>query len=263
MANQVNVNTTTNQVTVTQGNTQIVTVTAQGPQGVKGDTGAGLSAPFTGSAIVSGSMDVIGRTSIGGPTFITGSTIISGSTSTIISDSTIITGSTTITGSAIVTGSLNVSGGITGSIHPAFELTPIIEYLDTRVELSSNTVTPAQFVDADGTVTQCDVVRFQPAFFAPQPEGFPPLEKHDFQYYVNGVLMPHTTVREIVELSNARVEVAFIRDSVGFTIQSTDVVTAIGRFDPNAFSSGFSNGFSRHVYSMVSSLLTLVLNKRT
>ena len=75
--------------------------------------------------------------------------------------------------------------------------------------------------------------------------------------------MPHTTVREIVELSNARVEVAFIRDSVGFTIQSTDVVTAIGRFDPSAFSSGFSNGFSRHVYSMVSSLLTLVLNKRT
>ena len=36
MPNQVNVNTTTNQVTVTQGVTQIVTVTAQGPQGVKG-----------------------------------------------------------------------------------------------------------------------------------------------------------------------------------------------------------------------------------
>jgi len=55
MANQVNVNTTTNQVTVTQGVTQIVTVTAQGPQGIQGNDGPGLSTPFSGSAIITGS----------------------------------------------------------------------------------------------------------------------------------------------------------------------------------------------------------------
>jgi len=262
MPNQVNVNTTTNQVTVTQGVTQIVTVTAQGPQGVKGDTGPGLSAPFTGSAIISGSMDMIGRTSIGGPTFITGSTIISGSTTTIISDSTIITGSTTITGSTVITGSLSVSGGITGSISPSLELTPIIEYLDTKVERETSDVSQTSFTDATGNVTLVEAAIFESAKFATQPSGFPPIEKHDFQYFINGVLIPHSKVHVISELSGARVGVYFNRDLLGYTLESTDVITVIGKFNPSAFSSGFSNGFSRHVYSMVTDLVTLIFNKR-
>ena len=63
MANQVNVNTTNNQVTVTQGTTQIVTVSAQGPQGTQGPAGvAGPSGSIakTGSFATTGSNSIIG-----------------------------------------------------------------------------------------------------------------------------------------------------------------------------------------------------------
>jgi hypothetical protein len=100
MASQVNVNTTNNQVTVTQGTTQIVTVSAQGPQGVQGPVGAtgpSGSIPNTGSFATTGSNSFIGNQ------IITGSLIISGSSTF------------TNIGPAIFSGSLNITEGITGS----------------------------------------------------------------------------------------------------------------------------------------------------
>ena len=76
MANQVNVNTTNNQVTVTQGTTQIVTVSAQGPQGTQGP--AGVAGP-SGSIANTGSFATTGSNSFIGDQIITGSLIISGS----------------------------------------------------------------------------------------------------------------------------------------------------------------------------------------
>jgi hypothetical protein len=193
-------------------------------------------------------MDMIGRTSIGGPTFITGSTIISGSTTTIISDSTIITGSTTITGSAVITGSLNVSGGITGSIGPSFDLTPIMKYIDTRVEHESS------------NIISSTTVRFNEARFATAPIGFPPPRKYDFQYYINGVLIPHSNVISIIQTSISVIEIVFDTSLLGYTLESGDIVSVIGKFNSSAFSSGFSNGFSSHAYSFVLQSKTLIFN---
>jgi len=268
MANQVNVNTTTNQVNVTQGVTQIVTVTAQGPQGIQGNDGPGLSTPFSGSAIITGSLEVTGSTSFIGPTSIEGDTVITGSLT--VSGSNTFTnigplsqsGESTFNGDTVITGSLSVSGGITGSISPSLELTPIIEYLDTKVERQTSDVSQTSFTDAVGNVTLVEAAIFESAKFATQPLGFPPIEKHDFQYFINGVLIPHSSVHRIDELSGARVGVYFDRGLLGDTLESTDVITVIGKFNPSAFSSGFSNGFSRHVYSMVTDLVTLIFNKR-
>jgi hypothetical protein len=100
MSNQINVNTTTNQVTVTQGTTQIVTVAAQGPAGPQGAIGpAGPS----GSTVDTGSFATTGSNSFIGDQIITGSLIISGSSTF------------TNIGPAIFSGSLNITEGITGS----------------------------------------------------------------------------------------------------------------------------------------------------
>ena len=107
MANQVNVNTTNNQVTVTQGTTQIVTVSAQGPQGVQGPVGAtgpSGSIPNTGSFATTGSNSFIGNQ------IITGSLIISGSSTFTNIGPASFSGSTSITGSLNVTGSIIISG---------------------------------------------------------------------------------------------------------------------------------------------------------
>ena len=107
MANQVNVNTTNNQVTVTQGATQIVTVSAQGPQGVQGPVGAtgpSGSIPNTGSFATTGSNSFIGNQ------IITGSLIISGSSTFTNIGPASFSGSTSITGSLNVTGSIVISG---------------------------------------------------------------------------------------------------------------------------------------------------------
>jgi hypothetical protein len=100
MANQVNVNTTNNQVTVTQGTTQIVTVSAQGPQGIQGPAGA---AGPSGSVANTGSFATTGSNSFIGDQIITGSLIISGSSTF------------TNIGPAVFSGSLNITEGITGS----------------------------------------------------------------------------------------------------------------------------------------------------
>ena len=81
MANQVNVNTTNNQVTVTQGTTQIITVSAQGPQGIQGPTGvAGPSGSVanTGSFATTGSNIFVGDQIISGSLNITSSFTASG-----------------------------------------------------------------------------------------------------------------------------------------------------------------------------------------
>lgn len=264
--NTVTVNTTSGNVTVTKPETEIVTVNNQGPQGVPGNDGPGLSTPFSGSAIITGSLEITGSTSFIGPTSIDGGTAITGSLT--VSDSfTSVgpfsqSGESTFNGDTVITGSLSVSGGITGSISPSLELTPIIEYLDTKIERQTSDVSQTSFTDAIGNVTLTEAAIFESAKFATQPSGFPPIEKHDFQYFINGVLIPHSIVHVISELSGARVGVYFNRDLLGYTLESTDVITVIGKFNPSAFSSGFSNGFSRHVYSMVTDLVTLIFNKR-
>ena len=224
MPNQLDVSVTENQVNITQGVTQIVTVTSQGPQGPVGPI------PNTGSFALTGSNEFVGDQTI------TGSLTVSGSSTF------------TNIGPAVFSGSLEVTGGITGSIGPSFDLTPIMKYIDTRVEHESN------------NIISSTTVRFNEARFASAPIGFPPPRKYDFQYYINGVFIPHSNVTSITQTSISVIEIVFDTSLLGYTLESGDVVSVIGKFNSSAFSSGFSNGFSSHAYNFVPQPKTLIFN---
>jgi hypothetical protein len=224
MPNQLDVSITENQVNVTQGVTRIVTVTSQGPQGPIGPI------PNTGSFALTGSNEFVGDQTI------TGSLTVSGSSTF------------TNIGPAVFSGSLEVTGGITGSIGPSFDLTPIMKYIDTRVEHESS------------NIISSTTVRFNEARFATAPIGFPPPRKYDFQYYINGVLIPHSNVISIIQTSISVIEIVFDTSLLGYTLESGDIVSVIGKFNSSAFSSGFSNGFSSHAYSFVLQSKTLIFN---
>ena len=99
MANKVNINTTDNNISVTQENTKIITVASLGPQGHKGETGPiGLTGP-TGPSGSQGPSGLQGPSGSQGPP---GNTIDTGSLAT--------TGSNIFIGDQTITGSLTVSG---------------------------------------------------------------------------------------------------------------------------------------------------------
>ena len=233
MPNQLDVSVTENQVNITQGVTQIVTVTSQGPQGPVGPI------PNTGSFAITGSDVIFNDITADGDTFTNGFTNV-GPLSQL--------GLSTFNGSTILSGSLEVTGGITGSIGPSFDLTPIMKYIDTRVEHESN------------NIISSTTVRFNEARFASAPIGFPPPRKYDFQYYINGVFIPHSNVTSITQTSISVIEIVFDTSLLGYTLESGDVVSVMGKFNSSAFSSGFSNGFSSHAYNFVPQPKTLIFN---
>jgi hypothetical protein len=123
-----------------------------------------------------------------------------------------------------------------------------MKYIDTRVEHESS------------NIISSTTVRFNEARFATAPIGFPPPRKYDFQYYINGVLIPHSNVISIIQTSISVIEIVFDTSLLGYTLESGDIVSVIGKFNSSAFSSGFSNGFSSHAYSFVLQSKTLIFN---
>jgi hypothetical protein len=206
-----------------------------GPQGPKG----GFETAFEGDA------GIIGSLNIDGNQLITGSLTVSGSGTLENIGPFNQTGISTLVGETVISGSLNVTGGITGSIGPSLVLNPIVEYLNTHVTFESNNFT------SDSTV------RVLEASFATVPTGFAPINKFDFQYYINGVLIPPSRISSIVD-NSTNVDITFNTGLLGFVLDSNDLVTVSGKFKPNGFNTAFSSGFGAHVYNFVSEKSTLV-----
>jgi hypothetical protein len=209
-----------------------VIVKANGVVGPPGPSG-GFEKNFIGDAGISGSLTV------------SGSLFISGSGTFTNVGPLSQTGTSTFNGTTILSGSLEVTGGITGSIGPSHVLNPIVEFLNTRVTFESN------------NFTSNSTVRIPEASFATVPTGFPIINKFDFQYYINGILVPQSRVSNIVD-NGTNVEITFNTGLLGFVLDSNDLVTVTGKFKPNGFSAGFSSGYSAHVYDFVSEKSTLV-----
>ena len=215
-----------------------VIVKAGGVVGPRGPRGS-FETAFVGDAGISGSL------SIHGQQIITGSLTVSGSGTLNNIGPFTQNGISTLTGETTISGSLIVTGGITGSIGPSLVLNPIVEYLNTNVTFESN------------NFTSDSVVRVLEASFAVVPTGFPPINKFDFQYYVNGLLIPPSRISSIID-NGTNVDITFNTTLLGFVLDSNDLVTVTGKFKSDAFATGFSSGYSAHVYNFVSEKSTLV-----
>jgi hypothetical protein len=151
--------------------------------------------------------------------------------------------------------------GISG---PTFALNTILEYLNTNVTIESNNIQSDTTFRLDG------------ATFLSVPSGFPALTKFNFQYFINGILIPPKNVTSISQNLNPSpfndgfdagfgvdpgpfTEVVFNTDLLGFTLESGDTVVVIGKFNPSSYSSGFSNGFGYFTGDFVSETSTLIL----
>ena len=172
--------------------------------------------------------------------------------------------------------------GPAGPSGPTLALNYIIEYLNTRVTHESD------------TIISSTTVRFNEAAFKPIPSGFPALTKFDFEYFINGVLIPPSYVVSITEhtdsnpyssgfsagygqIVNDFVDIVFDTNLLGFDLQTGtnpyspgfnngfnpastgDLVVVIGKFNSDPYNSGFSNGFNPG-YNLVSETTTLVFD---
>ena len=99
--------------------------------------------------------------------------------------------------------------------------------------------------------------------FASVPTGFPPLTKSDFRYYINGVFIQPSNVVSLTD-TGTYCEVVFNTSSMGYSLETGDNLTIIGKFNPYpfpGFNSGFSSGFNSVLppeYNFVSSSSILI-----
>ena len=152
--------------------------------------------------------------------------------------------------------------GPAGPAGPTLALNYIIEYLNTRVTHESD------------TIISSTTVRFNEAAFKTIPTGFPALTKFDFEYFINGVLIPPSYVVSITsnvdtnpyssgfsagfgQIVNDFVDIVFDTSLLGFNLESDDLVVVIGKFNSDPYNSGFSNGFNPG-YNLVTEDTTLI-----
>ena len=130
--------------------------------------------------------------------------------------------SITISGTDLVAGSSNSStifeGGNVNVTIPATS-TQDLSYLSINVSKTaiSKTSNTATFT----------------ATFAQPPDGssLPATSKTNFVFYVNGVFIPVDYVDSFIEGGDGSCQVQFDTDGLGYVLESTDEVTAIGKFN--------------------------------
>lgn len=153
--------------------------------------------------------------------------------------------------------------GPAGPSGPTLALNYIIEYLNTRVTHESD------------TIISNTTARFNEASFKTIPSGFPILTKFDFEYFINGILIPPSQVVSITSnvdtnpyssgyssgygpAVNDFVDIVFDTNQIGYELESDDLVVVIGKFQTDPFTRGFSSGFSTTIYNLVTEDTTLI-----
>jgi len=220
-------------VEITQPITNVVTVNTIGPQGPVGPQGDSVLTRISESLYATTS-----SLEITGSIYVTDSVEASSFTGSFSGDHT-----------GFFSGSFSGSGADLSDIPPSaiidkYPLNSIIIYLNTNVTLESTQVVSDNTMYVTGSFTSV-------------PTGFPSLTKNDFIYYINGVSIAPSNVVSITD-NSSYCEVIFNTASIGYSLENGDTLTIIGKFNPNAFSSGFSSGFSSYTYDLVpsSSILT-------
>jgi hypothetical protein len=112
-----------------------------------------------------------------------------------------------------VVSSNNIINNITnGSVDPA-----ALTYLNTNKSLNASAI---------GTPNNAN---FGGAAFLPAPSGFPATSKDNFSFFINGQYVDPLAVISFTD-SGASCTLILDVDQLGFSIQTTDIVTAIGKF---------------------------------
>jgi hypothetical protein len=93
---------------------------------------------------------------------------------------------------------------------------------NTLIYLNTNKALQATTVSAPNIATF-------PATFLTAPTGLPPTNSNSFSFYVNGQLIEPNAITSFVEVSGNSV-LTINTSNLGFTLQSTDEVVAIGKF---------------------------------
>jgi len=79
------------------------------------------------------------------------------------------------------------------------------------------------------TVTAPDKAVFSGSFLT-APAGLPATSATSFSYYINGQLVEPNAVISFIDLGNGTCALEINTTELGFTLQSTDEVVAIGKF---------------------------------
>ena len=97
--------------------------------------------------------------------------------------------------------------------------------LDNNILVYLNTNKPllATSIPTDSTAT------FAAAFLT-APDGFPPVDKTSFTYFVNGQLVEPDAVDDFVDNGDGTCTLILNTTRLGFVLESTDEVVAIGKF---------------------------------
>ena len=147
-------------------------------------------------------------------------------------------------------GNVGDSESLPGSLGPQYPLNSTVIYLNIDTVLESTQVISNDTIHVVGS-------------FASVPTGFPSLTKNDFRYYINGVFIQPSNVVSLTD-TKTHCEVVFNTSSMGYSLETGDNLTIIGKFNPSSFSgfsSGFSSGFNSGLspeYNFVSSSSILI-----
>jgi len=96
--------------------------------------------------------------------------------------------------------------------------TQILEYLALNVTVNADTITAA-YADFNGVQ-----IATSPGGTIPNPD------KYSFTYFINGQYITPAAITSIVNQTSTVVRVTFDTSTLGFTLDSTDVITVSGKF---------------------------------
>lgn len=104
-------------------------------------------------------------------------------------------------------------------IQPPSGIDPaIFTYLNTNVAKTATTITPS------------NTALFTSASFLSAPLGLPPTSVNNFQFFISGSYIPPTAITAFVDNANNTCTLTVDTLQLGFTLISTDVVVALGKF---------------------------------
>jgi hypothetical protein len=95
--------------------------------------------------------------------------------------------------------------------------TATLIYLNTSKALQATTVTPTDTAVFTGS-------------FLTSPTGLPVTNAASFSYYVNGQLVEPNAITSFIDNGNGTCTLTLNTTELGFTLQSSDEVVAIGKF---------------------------------